>query len=213
VKLKGIILAILVIFSACIKEELSTTPVSHIPEFSLPIGELPSAFHFPPLQADSTHPGPFGYIKIDNKTYPNYQAFYTARDTLPLDFKSAITTSSNILGLTFHVVVKNSYPTEMYTQLYFLGQGGYKRDSLLRKGMARIEPATYSDDNKLIKESSELFSVELDSLQIRNLTRCKAIAVIGVVASTRPDGKTVYFTSQQKLLFDMGVRVKINLSN
>lgn len=206
------ILLFLLFLGSCIKEEVSDNAIPLTPEYSLPIGSIESSFHFPPLNADSTHPGNFGFISVDGRTYPNPQQYYSSQDQLPLDFKNSFTNSDNIISLTFKVIVTNSYPTQFFAQLYFLGNGGYVLDSLLRSGMAVINAAEYNQDRKLTKESIQVFNIPLDSIQIRNLTRSKAMGVAAMLKSTGPNGEKLYITSQQQLTFDMGMRIKMKIN-
>jgi hypothetical protein len=200
------------VLSSCIKEKLSTNTVPLTPEYSIPLGEFTGKYPFSILQADSIHPGPFGFIKIDGKTYPNLVRFYDFEDQLSLDFENTIASYDKIISLTLRVIITTTYPTESYAQVYFLGNGGIKLDSIMSKGFQRIDPAVYGEDNILVRPFITLYTIPLSVSQIHSLTTCNEIGLKGVIASTREDGKTVYFQGDQKVIVDLGMRIKLKIN-
>lgn len=211
--MKKIIFILLVLLPGCVDEDFQETfeNTSVNPGYSLPVGwvvyNLNEDFNWVPPDTF----GIYGTIYYENRPFPNIDTVFDKPDMNDLNLRISDDIRDNIENITFHLVIKNSFPTEVRSNIYLLGSGGNKIDSLSDNDL--IIPAGETDANGLVyKESITIKDISFSGERIDKLQNVAYYSSNSYIYTIKKGNKPVYFFRTSQLTISMGVRIKLKLN-
>jgi hypothetical protein len=210
-------ITILLSFS-CVDENFQDTfnnSVVH-PEYSIPAGSV--SFNINDEFTDKPSydtVGPYGKIYYENKPYPLYVLDYFRHDEGNLNLSSKGDSRENIEEVTFHVVFKNSFPTDVYTQIILTNNSGGIIDSLFREpqnnGPLKITGGETDANGIVQKESVTVVDIPFNKNRIEDLQNVDLYQFKTHIRTIKQGMASVHFFETSKLEVTLGVRIKLKL--
>ena len=205
-----ILLFLPILFTSCIKDKINSISDSVLinSSYSLPIGTAIYQVNDYFEALDTIHiPWPDS-VSYNDTIYPNILDTITKTDDRYFDFTNLITNQEKIKSITFRVLVENSYPTEIRTQIYFTNQF-MQTDSLFSNGFESFQPALVDQNGIVTAPSVQLKDIHISEEMKNNLIHYTNIQIYGQVLTIRPNDKMVKFYSNYKLKIHIGIRIEI----
>jgi len=200
---------ILVIFAtvicSCVKDDLSkiSDNINFTQSFSVPIGSYSLPINAPQLSDTSNIGGSYGLYYFDNHPYTNTFEYFALPEEM-FDCNLSDTTATNrIKSIEFSIVINNSFPTQVESQIYMVNANMLLIDQIFSPNSLLVSPSTI-----YIKQ------IPMSASQLENLKQTKYLLFQGIVYTTNSNNKQpAYFQSNNTLTVTLGVKINIQYNS
>jgi hypothetical protein len=198
--------------SSCIKEDISNVSdnVMMHQSFSVPMGLREVTIDAPSVNDTDSIPGINGFYYYESLRYPNN--FFCFVKTYDLDFNLQDRRAREewITRLVFHLLIENSFPTSVYSQIYIYNASGVIADSVFEGGPVLVEAARVNSQGDIEQTSSKLFDVEFKGERLTMLKQTVLLVYKGVIISQ--DGMRLSPKNDVKINTAIQVDVEYNIN-
>ena len=200
--------------SGCIKEDFQETFNNSTlgPEVSLPVGSVSYNINDEFTRTPLDTIGPEGTIYFENNPYPLYTTAFHKAETNDINLRITNDSRENIESVTFHVTIKNSFPTEVVTQILLLNAMGGIIDSIFKEkdtnGPLKIESGTTDANGIVQKESVRIIDISYDKEKIGELQNVAYYYIDSYIYTKKHDLSAVRFFKTSEIYINTGIRIK-----
>lgn len=227
---QGII--ILTVFISCIDENI--TNISDSLElnqsYSLPVGDVSytineyfktlDTLQFDTVQVDTlqidTLATPLSdtidLVEFNDTLYANVKYLLDTSIDTEFDFGEINEDLEKIKAITFVFIVDNDFPTDTWTQVYFIDESENHIDSLFIDGPLLISAPELDNDGFPVERPPEIKVCPISDNLIDNMASIRFIRIFSIVRTIRPDVDIVKFYSEYNIDFHIGVRVELQFN-
>lgn len=123
------------------------------------------------------------------------------------DAELDIATLDDAASATFKVIFENSFPMDMFSQIYFLDDNSTVVDSLFAEGTTRLASGVVGSDGRVTEATSTILEIPFDDSRLDHLLRATSIDIAARFDSpdTAADGVGIY--DDNALVVKMGARI------
>lgn len=199
------------IVSSCMKNDINniSNNVEINSSYSIPIGEVIYTINDYLKSLDTVTIFTPDSLMFNDTTLPNIIPGITFNDLKQFSFTQVNSQLNKIHSITFRIIISNGYPTNAFSQVYFLDAGNNKIDSLFATGRYYLRPATINADGVVTNPYAVMFDVPMSQNFINNLPTMTNILIENSIATKRADIPIVKFYDNYKVEVHIGARIEL----
>jgi hypothetical protein len=203
----------IVTVESCIRKDVTNISdnLHYQPTFSAPITTSSFSINNYFENIDTLVPGYPDFVYYNDSLLPNYAKSVSFDEQVQFDFSSLGTWINQVNYAMFRLNITNGFPTEAALQVYFADNSQAVFDSLITSGPLSIPPGEISQNGKVIQPYQGQYDIELNELQLNELTDIRFFLTKGVVNTTRQDIDTVKFYPGYRLSMQIGLRLGLDV--
>jgi hypothetical protein len=212
VNLFSLVFSSIFLFAGCINEDFDNTfsNIELTPEYSLPLGSDEYTLQTDFSGHGSSIPGSLGTIYFDDIPYPLYPPAYFLRDEIKsIDLDLNVLINDHIESFAFHVYIKNSYPTDITSQIYLLNDQKNLIDSVFPQGPLFINGAQINASGRVTHENIQTIDVSFKD-RLAKVKQTKYYSIHSIINAQKQGIDTVRFYSTSKVVLNTGARIKFH---
>lgn len=226
------VLILTVLFISCIDENITniSDSLDLNQSYSLPIGDVSytindyfetlDTFQLDTLQSDTLQidtlltplPDSIEFVEFNDTLYANVKYLLDTTIDTEFDFGALADDLDKIKAITLVFIIDNDFPTDTWTQVYFMDDAGNQIDSLFIEGPLLISAPELNIDGIPEERPPEIKVCPVSDYIIDNIASIRFIRVFGIVRTIRPDVNIVKFYSEYDINFHIGVRVELEFN-
>lgn len=184
---------LLILITSCIKEDISnlSNNIMINQSFSIPFGPANISIDAPLISDTSSFPGRYGSFYYDSNIYPTSSPYFITSYNTDFSLQDTRGREEWIKRIIFHLLVENSFPTNVYAQVYIYEQNTLQRfdsnmglDSLFVNGPVLVDAADVNSQGEVVQPSSKIYDVPFEDVRLSMLKRAKFLVYMGKVSTS-----------------------------
>jgi hypothetical protein len=202
--------------SSCIKEDVSNLShnITINQSFSIPFGPSSITIDKPLITDTSSIPGKYGSFYYDTNIYPSNSPYFFVTYDMDFNLRDKIAREQWIKRVVFHLLVENSFPTGVYSQVYIYGQdaplgNSTLLDSLFVGGPVLIDAAVLNAQGDIEQTSSDIIDVPFDSIRLAMLEQANLLVYHGKISATGARVNPLRLSGSNKLSVNTALQVEL----
>ena len=178
-------LVLIIILTSCIKEDISNLNKNVLinQSFSVPFGPSDLKIYVPSVIDTSSVPGRYGSFYYNGNIYPNNMLYFMINYNINFTLSDKSASEKWIKRVIFHLLGVNSFPTQMYLQVYIYNQRSLL-DSVFVNGQVTFEPAMVNAQGDIEQTTSALIDVPFEDARLTMLKQATDLVYQGKFLST-----------------------------
>ena len=191
--------------SSCVKQDVNQINGNLMinQSFAFPFGTYTLGINPPSVDDTSSVSGLFGTYYYNNYPYPNsFEWFPLPQEMISFHLGDTIY-ESFIKSIDFALVINNSFPTQLTSQIYMVDSSMLLIDQLFSSNSLQIAPSVVS-----------VQQIPMSASQINNLKHTRYLLFQGIVSTTNTGShQSVYFNSNNSVTITVGVNFNVQYPN
>ena len=201
----GCALLPLVLISSCIKENIGNVSdnVMINQSFSVPLGLREVTLGAPSIDTSSI-PGSNGSYYYDGRIYPNDSLYFTKTYNIDFNLQDKRARQEWIKRLMFHLLIENSFPTQVYSQIYIYNASRVPTDSVFANGPVLVNAASVNSQGE-IEQSDKLFDVPFEGDRLAMLKQTALLVYRGTILTQNG----IRLSSKNEVKINIAIQVEV----
>jgi hypothetical protein len=203
----GSTLFLLLLMSSCIKENIGNVSdnVMINQSFSVPLGLREVTLDAPPIIDTSIIPGSYGSYYYDGRIYPNDSLYFTKTYDIDFNLQDKRARQDWIKRLMFHLLIENSFPTQVYSQIYIYNASRVPTDSVFANGPVLVNAASVNSQGEIEQSSDKLFDVPFEGDRLTMLKQTTLLVYKGTILTQNG----IRLSSKNEIKINIAIQVEV----
>ena len=203
-------MVLIIILTSCVKEDISNLNKNVLinQSFSVPFGPSDLKIYVPSVIDTSSVPGRYGSFYYNGNIYPNNMLYFTINYDINFTLSDKNASEKWIKRVVFHLLGVNSFPTQMYLQVYIYNQRSLL-DSVFVNGQVILEPAVVNAQGDIEQTTSALIDVPFEGARLTMLKQATDLVYQGKFLSTGGKYKPMRLSDNNNLLINIALQVEL----
>ena len=207
---------IIFLFAACIEDDFSDVALDESvrwqPDISFPLGEasLNVNNYFSSLSVIDTFPIDTFFVFFQDSLHRLNIPAIEITENINFAMKQVASDPSFINYLKIKIIIDNSYPTRISTQLYFNDGNDKILDSLFADRKL-IQPAEVTDEGISTSPVRKIIEVELDASRIDEIYQTESLYLYGLVQLSNENLDKIHFYKSYNIKIQLGLQAGLDI--